>query len=104
MNPKTLTALRGSIKKWRGIVAGKIIDGGVGDCPLCKLFRQTNDGCSGCPVAAAADNFCRKTPYSYWEREGRGFGHTADTPLRKRLAQAELNFLIGLLPEKRKKQ
>ena len=38
MNRKTLTALKGSIKKWEKIVAGTGSDNGYQNCPLCALF------------------------------------------------------------------
>jgi len=40
MDEKTLAALRGSISKWEGIVAGTMQDSGASNCPLCKKFRK----------------------------------------------------------------
>ncbi len=92
MDAKTLAALRGSIRKWQGIVAGTIQDHGSQNCPLCKLFAF--DGCEGCPVADKVnDTFCDSTPYvEYIETE-------PYSDEERRLAQVELDFLISLLPE-----
>lgn len=97
MDERTLTALRGSIEKWRKIVAGTGKDLGCDDCPLCGLFLGNRDGsldCTGCPVrGATANDGCHGLPYmTMWmgaddERE------------QKIAARAELDFLIGLLPE-----
>jgi hypothetical protein len=92
MNKRTLTALRGSIRKWEGIVAGTVTDEGPNNCPLCGLFF--NLGCEGCPVSAAAERpYCENTPYDVWDTG-------APQPERKAIAQAELDFLRGLLPKK----
>lgn len=100
MDVKTLEALKGSIAKWEGIVAGKRLDGGVRDCPLCEMFYlKSSTGCLNCPVAIVAkDDGCRNTPYvDEWMTVG-GIARTADTPARKNAALAELEFLKSLLP------
>jgi hypothetical protein len=62
MNAQTLKALKGSIRKWRGIVAGTIKDKGSENCPLCKVFLDR--GCEGCPVNQAENREgCCGTPY-----------------------------------------
>lgn len=85
MDPATLVALKGSIAKWEGIVAG----GPEGDCPLCLMFfrgRPIEDICVGCPVMERTGRrMCRGTPY--WD----------DTNPKQ--AQAELDFLKSLLPK-----
>lgn len=91
MDSATLAALHGSIAKWRGIVAGTATDEGILNCPLCQLFTWLVDDrgeCAGCPVrdATGSDN-CIGSPYeNYCETNS-----IAD-------AQAELDFLISLLP------
>ena len=100
MNKRTLTALKGSIRKWQRIVAGKGRDKGADNCPLCKLFYHKF--CRGCPVSKASDEIaCIGTPYSDWSL-ARNHQGIADTLNRKRLAQAELDFLKSLLPKVRK--
>ena len=92
MDERTLEALRGSIRKWEGIVAGKHGDLGGSDCPLCELFAHKRDACAGCPVAEATDRrHCDDTPY-YEYRDG---------PAAQRQENAErmLNFLKSLLPK-----
>lgn len=108
MDKRTLKALQGSIKKWEKIVAGTGTDGGMADCPLCKLFflegeSSGNPGnCDKCPATCGAG-----TTYETWdahqvEAHGRlavGGERTVDDCKKcKRLAKAELAFLKGLLP------
>ena len=107
MDAKTLKALKGSIKKWVGIVNGKSKDAGTKNCPLCKEFLVKN--CEGCPVKAKVNRFGRgNTPYELWFDffDSKYLNipvAISDLPKRsqakaKRLAQAELDFLKGLLP------
>lgn len=114
MTPETLTALRGSIAKWRAIVAGTAEDKGTENCPLCAAFYSHGE-CAGCPAAEVAqDSCCRGTPYmdwaNYWAESGQPYdpalGHwdlahvpVARLPEVTAMAQAELDFLISLLPE-----
>lgn len=110
MDAETLEALRGSIAKWEGIVAGTIVDEGPTNCPLCKRFNKLflgrqytyPDMCTGCPVA----NFtgfpgCEGTPYDDLESlDPDDFESDADLDLRTReLQQQELKFLKSLLPQ-----
>lgn len=108
LTEEALAALNGSIAKWEAIVAGTGHDDGVDNCPLCAVFRDRMDeygeqDCYGCPVAnAARATGCEKTPYEQWsshcsERQER-MPFYASTEEEKRLAKAELDFLISLLP------
>ena len=110
MNEQTLKALKGSIKKWEKIVAGKGIDTGYKNCPLCKLFNSGKDCDDACPIKLQTGiSGCDGTPYEEWcdhqyyiyiidqdRKTRRVFKIRPDC---KRLAQAELDFLISLLPE-----
>lgn len=106
MDAKTLTALRGSIAKWRAIVDGTGEDHGADNCPLCEAFFDGPDDddpiCVGCPVAEARRPNCAQTPYWNWREL---FSVESRWPLRagtikqKVAAKAELDFLISLLPE-----
>lgn len=108
LTEEALGALRGSIAKWEAIVAGNGHDSGSDNCPLCEVFRERYDEydereCYGCPVAKAVhDEGCNKTPYEAWSsHQWDKKGHMpfmATTEEEKRLAQAELDFLISLLP------
>jgi hypothetical protein len=93
MNATTLKALKGSIKKWEGIVAGKVKDEGPDNCPLCKLFYAIN--CRGCPVSKATRlKWCDGSPYSdLWN------GGKATTKPQIAAAKAEVKFLKSLLPK-----
>lgn len=95
MEPKTLTALRGSIDKWRAIVAGDSGDLGVRNCPLCAVFYDVR--CVGCPVSERSGAAgCVNTPYIAWAEEWDDNRVTDDRS--RTLAQAELDFLVSLLP------
>ncbi len=105
MNKTTLKALKGSIKKWEGVAAGKLQDRGATNCPLCVEFMSSAFGhCVGCPVREkTGKDFCQHTPYWKWVR-GTTYsreddsGRTANTAKQKELAKAELKFLKSLLP------
>ena len=87
MNATILKALKGSIKKWEGVVRGTVIDYGASNCPLCKLFYFKKD-CTGCPVRKKTGHeACRKSPFVNWRMRVIG-------------AQEELDFLKSLLPRK----
>ncbi|MDB6104089.1 MAG: hypothetical protein JWO52_4088 [Gammaproteobacteria bacterium] len=108
MDADTLTALRGSIAKWRAIVDGTGADQRSVNCPLCEKFldREDEDGnpCQGCPVAKRTGDWgCGGTPYvDNWALlvavadQDNAF---ATTEAMVAAAQAELAFLIELLPE-----
>lgn len=90
MSPETLAALRGSIAKWQHIVAGTETDQGGTNCPLCRIFNSlmTPRFCIGCPVMGRTGRrVCIGSPYEdYLKNES------------TENAQAELDFLISLLP------
>lgn len=103
MNKKTLAALRGSIKKWEGIVKGIVIDEGEYNCPLCQLFNTIHGNkCKGCPIHKKVKLlWCRGTPY----RRFSNHNCVCDKNPRvckthKRLAEKELEFLKSLLPKR----
>jgi hypothetical protein len=106
MNTETLIALRGSIAKWEGIVAGTMVDEGRHNCPLCQKFnkdlRKEEGGnygtCEGCPVAAATGSpLCDQSPYEAYADAILGEDDLSAEELTA-LAQAELDFLKSLLP------
>ena len=108
MNPETLEALQGSIEKWRDIVAGTGEDRRCNNCTLCHKFNDeyctTADG-EVCPVAIAAGcDGCDNTPWVDWhaaqcKADRSHKNRKADTDELRALAQAELDFLISLLPK-----
>jgi hypothetical protein len=112
MDRKTLKALRGSIKKWMGIVAGTVRNEGVENCPLCQLFyigKNDDTACRGCPVfEETGETGCQGTPYVdytlaehlrfHFSDRGRAIARKSLKPCAKR----ELKFLQSLLPRKRK--
>ena len=57
--------MQASVAKWERIIAGKGSDGGVLDCPPCRIFYMLV--CTGCPVANyTGKKFCKETPYGKW--------------------------------------
>jgi len=99
MNPKTLKALQGSIKKWEGIIVDTAIDKGAINCPLCELFLGGR--CKECPVAKAVNSiYCEDTPYIEYHRHNINviFYGEEEIDQRKKAAQRELDFLRSLLP------
>lgn len=108
MDPATLEALRGSIAKWEGIIAGTVSDEGAENCPLCLKFnwyvnKDLKQGCHGCPVRQASGLAgCKGTPYEEYEEfvYDVSKGTEDDDPEKRlRLAQEELDFLKSLLPK-----
>lgn len=91
MDNKTLDALKGSIAKWQAIVDGTGEDLGCDNCPLCQLFWDNE--CVNCPVYEKTGEWrCDGSPYINYDED-------LDDEAKKRSAQAELDFLISLLPE-----
>jgi hypothetical protein len=109
MDAKTLTALKGSIEKWEKIVAGTGLDKLGDNCPLCKLVGREKSDCSSfpCPVYKETKEMdCQGSPYWKWREHYSGNHMDEDEcrvfcPTCRKLAQAELDFLKGLLPGSR---
>lgn len=97
MDAATLAALYGSIGKWEAIVEGSGKDFGSDNCPLCAMFMENEDACSGCPVSGKTKRrYCGGTPYDQWSAIGHQKAMTLETI---KIAQAELDFLKSLLPK-----
>lgn len=57
--------MEASVRKWERIIAGESSDGGVLDCPPCRIFYMLI--CIGCPIAEyTGKKFCKETPYVDW--------------------------------------
>ena len=57
--------MQASVAKWNRIIAGEQSDGGVLDCPPCRIYYMLV--CTGCPIAAyTGRKFCRGSPYPAW--------------------------------------
>jgi hypothetical protein len=101
MDKRTLTALQGSIEKWKRVLAEEIVGDGYEDCPLCALFHPLSvdiglsspDACNGCPVKEkTGKSLCTGSPY---EGYAEALDNEEDTG---EMAEAELDFLRSLLP------
>ena len=57
--------MEASVEKWNRIIAGKSSDGGVIDCPPCRIFYML--ACFGCPISGyTGKKFCKGSPYPDW--------------------------------------
>lgn len=57
--------MQASVNKWQRIIEGRSSDGGVWDCPPCRLFYLLV--CIGCPIAQyTGKKFCQGSPYGDW--------------------------------------
>ncbi len=67
--------MQASVVKWNRIIAGEQSDGGVLDCPPCRIYYMLI--CTGCPIAAyTGRKFCRGSPYPAWyhhQNEAHGY-------------------------------
>lgn len=62
-----ISIMESSVAKWERIIAGKGSDGGVWDCPPCRIFYLLV--CMGCPIAEyTGKKFCQGSPYGAWYR------------------------------------
>ena len=60
-----ISIMEASVRKWERIIAGKGSDGGVIDCPPCRIFYMLV--CYGCPIAPyTGQKFCKGSPYGAW--------------------------------------
>ena len=112
MSTETLEALEGSICKWDLICQGVEVNEGVDNCPLCNLYYTGPDRyytCNGCPVFNKTQEItCGGTPYVACESLGILIPLSAFVSMSNvnegyakavELAEAELVFLLGLLPQ-----
>lgn len=102
MDAETLKALKGSIAKWQAIVDGTGVDEGSANCPLCQKFRfivAYKYRCDGCPVREkTGEPDCAGSPYEDYSMKAHFTDEFIDEEINA-AAQAELDFLISLLPE-----
>jgi len=57
--------MESSVRKWQRILDGKGSDGGVLDCPPCRIYYLLI--CIGCPIAEyTGQKFCKGSPYGPW--------------------------------------
>lgn len=119
--PEVLRALEGSICKWEDICMGHGNEEGYMNCPLCDLF-YFDANCYLCPVSTRSGAICcENTPYQEWcerwERDSTPFivsipldeikdyynnnevNYDILAPMLAEIAEAELIYLLKLLPE-----
>jgi hypothetical protein len=59
--------MEASVRKWNRIIDGQGTDGGVLDCPPCRIYYMLV--CNGCPIADyTGKKFCKHSPYGPWYR------------------------------------
>jgi len=105
MEERILTALKGSVEKWRRIVNRDNVDRGSGNCPLCLVCKS----CFQCPVFEKTRKFiCEGTPYSEWSSHHKNMHESEISsvnglpnlcPECTRIAVDEMMFLCSLLPK-----
>ncbi len=62
-----IRVMESSVAKWQRIIDGKGTDGGVIDCPPCRIYYLLV--CYGCPIADyTGKKFCKESPYGPWLR------------------------------------
>ena len=62
-----INIMEDAVQKWQRIIDKKGSDGGVLDCPPCRLYYFTL--CFGCPIAQyTGKKFCKGTAYGPWFR------------------------------------
>lgn len=108
MNKETLTALKGSIEKWKDIRFNEGKDDGTENCPLCKLYYTEWDDdklCVGCPVSEkTGEDSCSSTPYTDWKQHHVAAHNNYQYPFSclcstcREIAADEIKFLESLLP------
>ncbi len=110
MDERTRELVQRSIdEKWALILKGEANDEGHDDCPLCAEFLDPvsgtpeDDDCFGCPISNKTGlPYCNGSPYREWSCRHNELSvepWTADTPARKKAAQAMITFLEGLLED-----
>lgn len=104
MDPETVNALNGSIKKWERVLSEGTDGTNWMDCPLCLLFWEKN--CNGCPVRDRTGRpICQGSPFEQYadardavDGDGVDEMDIGEEPSVIAAAQAELDFLKSLLP------
>ena len=70
-----ISIMKSAVNKWNRILAGHTSDGGVLDCPPCRIFYILV--CVGCPIATyTGKKFCKGSPYPAWyhhQNDAHGF-------------------------------
>uniref|UniRef100_A0A7C4MMM6 Uncharacterized protein n=1 Tax=Desulfatirhabdium butyrativorans TaxID=340467 RepID=A0A7C4MMM6_9BACT len=99
--------MEASVRKWEDIIAGKSSDGGVLDCPPCRIFYFFR--CMGCPIANyTGHKFCVGSPYPDWywhhiEAHDKVFRRIY-CPTCLKYAEAMRDFMKEIVQDLRRKQ
>jgi hypothetical protein len=102
-----IRVMESSVAKWQRIIDGKGTDGGVLDCPPCRIYYLLV--CYGCPIADFTGNkFCKGSPYGRWLR------HQIEAhdklvkrvycPECRRLAKDMQDFMIAIVEDLKAKE
>lgn len=111
MTPETIKAIKESIAKWDIICHGMIAERGKLTCPLCEMYI-TNERCTDCPITMHTKYpWCHLTPYKDFydefryspSRRNRFIVNAVNVPAACDAAEAEVEFMISLLPYKERK-
>lgn len=125
MHETTIKALEDSVRKWDCIAQGIGIDEGTKNCPLCTMYFDPftsgftgywRNTCNDCPVYKKVnESECRDTPYEaihlyklqplpVWIKSILWATNRVPIRISNTLyaIEAEIEFLISLLPENHK--
>jgi len=99
--------MEASVEKWNRIIEGKGADGGVLDCPPCRLFYVLV--CIGCPIAGyTGKKFCQDSPYIPWYRHQMEvhakMRKKVYCPECRRLAEDMRDFMQEIVDDLKKKE
>jgi hypothetical protein len=102
-----ISIMEASVRKWDRIIAGKSSDGGVLDCPPCRLFYILV--CTGCPIAEyTGKKFCKGSPYGRWywhQNDDHGYMiKKVRCPECIRLATEMRDFMVEIVEHLKKKK
>ncbi|MGD8543075.1 MAG: hypothetical protein PVI27_08060 [Desulfobacteraceae bacterium] len=97
-----ISIMEASVAKWNRILAGERSDGGVLDCPPCRIYYMLV--CTGCPIATfTGHKFCKGSPYPAWfhhQNEVHGFmRRKIYCDECRRLATAMRDFMIEIVED-----
>ncbi len=97
-----ISIMEASVAKWNRILAGERSDGGVLDCPPCRIYYMLV--CIGCPIATyTGQKFCKGSPYPAWfhhQNEVHGFmRRKIYCDECRRLATAMRDFMIEIVED-----
>ena len=102
-----LKIMQASVRKWNRIIAGEGSDGGILDCPPCRIYYMLV--CTGCPISQyTGKKFCKGSPYGRWYwHQNNAHGHIRKKvycPECLKLATDMRDFMIEIVDDLKAKR